>query len=156
MYLLLPLESYCVEEHDTTIINWNAIFASASVVKFMRDIYSPGLKCNTFPNYTHGSSEIACCKPDTIHFANCCANFQSIKNSVVLAIHTGKIYSVLHVVVGSSADSPFDGNSEKSPSDFLTYIDYFRKKYVSFLNNVSLVLFVIIFLVLFTSLHHDF
>ena len=57
---------------------------------------------------------------------------------VVLAIHTGRIYSVIEVVSNSSANSHFVGDSssetsfEQMPngvlSDYNTFIDYFHKK----------------------------
>ncbi|KAG6498755.1 hypothetical protein ZIOFF_038477 [Zingiber officinale] len=126
MYMLLPLEP-SADKHDAISINWNAISATASIVNFMRDIYSSGANIPVV-NYRCGCSETMFSMQNVIHLANECADPQNLKNVVVLAIHTGRIYSVLKVVVGSSADSAFEGLSEKS-SEFRTYSEYFNKKY---------------------------
>ncbi|XP_008793257.2 endoribonuclease Dicer homolog 3a-like [Phoenix dactylifera] len=129
MYLLLPLEASCNQDHEVICINWKGISASASIVRFMRDIYMPVAANGPFGSFCSGSSETEWCESDMIQLANKTANLQSFKNMVVIAIHTGKIYSVLDVVIGSCAGSPFDGNSEKSPPEFRTYSEYFNKKY---------------------------
>ncbi|WOL09052.1 endoribonuclease [Canna indica] len=129
MYMVLPLDSSSAHEHDTVSINWKAIHASVSVVKFMKDIYSAGAQKSPVVNSTCGSSEMLSCMLDMIHLADRCVNPQSLKDVVVLAFHTGRIYSVLDVAVDLCADSPFDGNSEKSLSKFPTFSDYFSKKY---------------------------
>ncbi|THU52369.1 hypothetical protein C4D60_Mb10t03280 [Musa balbisiana] len=129
MYMLLPLESSCAHKHDKVSINWKAISASASVVKFMREIYSSRGQNGPVVDSKCGSSETRGSMPDTIHLANRFAEPQSLKGVVVLAIHTGRIYCVLDVVTGLTADSPFDGNSRKQSSDTWTFSEYFNKKY---------------------------
>ncbi|XP_064986291.1 endoribonuclease Dicer homolog 3a-like isoform X1 [Musa acuminata AAA Group] len=129
MYMLLPLDSSCAHKHDKVSINWKAISASASVVKFMREIYSSRGQNGPVVDSKCGSSETRGSMPDMIHLANRFAEPQSLKGVVVLAIHTGRIYCVLDVVTGLTADSPFDGNSRKQSSDTWTFSEYFSKKY---------------------------
>jgi endoribonuclease Dicer len=47
---------------------------------------------------------------------------------VVLAIHTGKIYTVVKVS-DLYANSKFDGTSDKKEAKFRTFAEYFEKKY---------------------------
>ena len=49
---------------------------------------------------------------------------------VVLAVHTGKIYTALHVA-DLSANSTFDGVSDEKETKFHTFTEYFEKKYVT-------------------------
>lgn len=131
MYMLLPLEP----DHDIIRINWKGISAIASVVKFMRSTKLVGSEYGSLsysdvsPMCSSDKFETVCCKFDVIHLANKSAQPHSLKDMVVLAIHTGKIYSVLDVVTGSSADSPFDGTTDKLSPNFTTYSEYFNKKY---------------------------
>nr|POF01599.1 endoribonuclease dicer like 3 [Quercus suber] len=48
---------------------------------------------------------------------------------IVLAIHTGKTYSLVEVVNNTSAESPFDGNTDNASSKYMTFSEYFNKKY---------------------------
>lgn len=126
----LPLDSSCAHKHDKVSINWKAISASASVVKFMREIYSSRGQNGPVVDSKCGSSETRGSMPDMIHLANRFAEPQSLKGVVVLAIHTGRIYCVLDVVTGLTADSPFVGNSRKQSSDTWTFSEYLNKKWV--------------------------
>jgi endoribonuclease Dicer len=47
---------------------------------------------------------------------------------VVLALHTGKIYTSLDVS-DLCASSTFDGASDKKEGKFRTFAEYFEKKY---------------------------
>ncbi|KAG1358569.1 putative Endoribonuclease Dicer [Cocos nucifera] len=129
MYLLLPLDTSHYQDHEVISINWKGISASASVVRFMRKNCTPVAESGPFGSCCSGSSETECCESDMIQLANKVENLQSFKDMIVIAIHTGKIYSVLEVVIGSSADSPFDGNSDKAALEFRTFSEYFNKKY---------------------------
>ncbi|XP_072998886.1 endoribonuclease Dicer homolog 3a isoform X1 [Typha latifolia] len=129
MYLLLPLKSSCVKSHGAVSINWEGIDASASVVRFMRNNSLPRAKMDIISESTYSSSNMECCKADMIHLANKSAKLQSLQDMVVLAIHTGKIYSILDIIIDLSADSPFDGISDNSASEFQTFSKYFNKKY---------------------------
>ncbi|KAJ6793943.1 endoribonuclease Dicer-like protein 3a [Iris pallida] len=113
MYMLLPLESTHTPNQDTISINWKGISASAHVVEFLSSAVVSG--SNLVQN--------GCSNSDAIHFANKSTKLQSLKDMVVIAVHTGKLYSVIDVVDGSSADSPFD------VPEFATYSEYFKAKY---------------------------
>ncbi|KAI3811509.1 hypothetical protein L1987_21233 [Smallanthus sonchifolius] len=60
-----------------------------------------------------------------IHFANRSVHKDEVTDVVVLAIHTGKIYSILEVLEDETAHSPFGGDTEK----FSTFKNYFKQKY---------------------------
>ncbi|XP_028078411.1 endoribonuclease Dicer homolog 3-like [Camellia sinensis] len=79
----------------------------------------------------HGmnSIESECKATNVIHQANKSIDTKNLREMVVLAIHTGRIYSVLHVVDNTSAESPFDGNSDAIPSSYSSFAEYFSKKY---------------------------
>lgn len=62
-----------------------------------------------------------------IHLADRSTSVDSLKEMVVVAIHTGKIYSILDIVENTSAESPFESNADESYS---SYADYFLKKCV--------------------------
>ena len=55
-------------------------------------------------------------------------DINNLKGMIVLAIHTGKIYSVVEVVNTTFAESPFDGNTDNSSSKYMTFSEYFNKK----------------------------
>lgn len=122
MYLLLPLDP-SLDSHGSVCINWSVIDVAAATVGLMRSIYSED-KQNLI--------EILNCDKsggDIIHLANnksCKAG--DLRNVVVLAFHTGKIYTALEVV-DKSANSTFDGVSDKKEQAFRTFAEYFEKKY---------------------------
>ncbi|KAK4422330.1 Endoribonuclease Dicer3a [Sesamum alatum] len=130
MYLLLPLESEETASERTLKINWMGIESCVSAVEF--------LKKNAWLNFqrpeaidekssTHASDPITTkLNSDIIHLANRSASADSIKEMVVVAIHTGRIYSILYAVADTSAESPFEGDPEASYS---SYADYYHKKY---------------------------
>ncbi|KAL4571164.1 hypothetical protein LXL04_017915 [Taraxacum kok-saghyz] len=107
MYLLLPLESL-----EPMVINWKVIDSTISAVDFIKshDIVM------TDSNSDSDSGSI-------VHFANKSICKDEITDIVVLAIHTGKIYSVIEVLENETANSPFEG--KRHPS----FTDYFDKKY---------------------------
>ncbi|XP_020097206.1 endoribonuclease Dicer homolog 3a-like [Ananas comosus] len=126
MYLLLPLKPSSVQDHGGVSINWEGINESASLVRLMRNIHSPTAKNNLLDGSSNNSTNE---EEDIIHLANKSEVRQNVKNIVVLAIHTGKIYSVLEVSTDLSADSPFDGASDNPASAYKTFSEYFNKKY---------------------------
>lgn len=137
MYLLLPLKPSIVQDHGGVSINWEGINESASLVRLMRNIHSPTAKNNLLDGSSNNSSNK---EEDIIYLANKSEVRQNFKNIVVLAIHTGKIYSVLEVGTDLSADSPFDGASDNPASAYKTFSEYFNKKYVSIIFVTLLVL----------------
>ncbi|KAG6599127.1 Endoribonuclease Dicer-like 3a, partial [Cucurbita argyrosperma subsp. sororia] len=134
MYLLLPVDSPDASSDDIWKIHWRAIDSCVSVVEFLKKNSSLDAERNC--GAISDSSPSRNCSAETesnaaslIHFANCVLDVHSLKDRVVLAIHTGKIYSIVEVVNNSSAESPFDGNSDKAPPDYITFADYFNKRY---------------------------
>ncbi|PKA63342.1 Endoribonuclease Dicer like 3a [Apostasia shenzhenica] len=123
MYLLLPFQTPS-NEHDPIQINWDGIEAAASVVKFMSALPSSEEECDIFcKNKISLNSNDGCDEADIIHFADKLVHVSSTKDMVVMAVHTGKIYSVIDVITGSTSDSPFDGQG------YVSFKEYFNKKY---------------------------
>nr|GEX89613.1 endoribonuclease Dicer homolog 3a isoform X1 [Tanacetum cinerariifolium]GEX93376.1 endoribonuclease Dicer homolog 3a isoform X1 [Tanacetum cinerariifolium] len=115
MYLLLPLESL-----EPLRISWKEIDSCVSVVEF--------IKKNSIFKAEKNSMDIVMMDSDgddMIHFANKSLHKDEVKDVVVLAIHTGKMYFVLELLEDEIADSPFDGNAKK----YSSFTDYFRKEY---------------------------
>ncbi|XP_058069603.1 endoribonuclease Dicer homolog 3a [Magnolia sinica] len=130
MYLLLPLESSTISSHETLSINWKGISSCASIVEFMNTRSLVGAdSCSTRSMESSSSSSTSLSKNEEIHFANNSVDIHDLQDMVVMAIHTGRIYSILDVMIDMSAESPFDVTSETTPSSFATFKDYFNKKY---------------------------
>ncbi|KAL9442076.1 hypothetical protein AB3S75_020560 [Citrus x aurantiifolia] len=131
MYLLLPLEIVNTFCDGSWRINWSGINPCASVVEFIKKkSFLGAAQCNN-----NGGNSSPCrtspCKTgchsmDVIHLANGSVDAKNLKDMVVLAIHTGRIYSVVEIVSNSSAESPFDGNTD---DDSKTFENYFSEKY---------------------------
>ncbi|KAK4365008.1 hypothetical protein RND71_016366 [Anisodus tanguticus] len=127
MYLLLPLDpvdSGC----EPYRVDWGGIESSVSVVEFLKKNAwlsaerSEAKRKNSLVDRT-AAFVADLNQTDLIHFANKSICRSKLKNMVVVAIHTGRIYSVLDAVANTSAESPF----EVSP--FSSFADYFHKKY---------------------------
>ncbi|KAK7363560.1 hypothetical protein VNO77_05706 [Canavalia gladiata] len=131
LYLLLPLEKLNDMCEGSLQINWSGINSCASAIGFLSRKFSlVAGDCDDNSSITspHDSSEMDCEATNMIHFANSVADANNIKNMVVLAIHTGKIYCILESANNLSAESPFDGNNEKS-KECITFSEYFSKRY---------------------------
>lgn len=130
MYLLLPLEIVNTFGDGSWRINWSGINPCASVVEFIKEkSFLGAAQCNN-----NGGNSSPCrtspCKTgchgkDVIHLANGSVDVKNLKDMVVLAIHTGRIYSIVEIVSNSSAESPFDGNTD---DDSKTFVNYFSEK----------------------------
>uniref|UniRef100_A0ACD5XC55 Uncharacterized protein n=1 Tax=Avena sativa TaxID=4498 RepID=A0ACD5XC55_AVESA len=118
MYLILPT----LESHGISCINWRVIDEAATAVKLMRKIYSED-KMNI-----PGILDFDQNDRDLIHLANTSCEARALRNVVVLAVHTGKIYTALHVA-DLSANSTFDGVSDNKETEFNTFTEYFENKY---------------------------
>ncbi|KAJ9548492.1 hypothetical protein OSB04_021035 [Centaurea solstitialis] len=129
IYLLLPLELL-----EPLTINWKEVDSCASVVDFV----------NTNPQFRakKQARDGGVTKPenidsvmidsdsiDILHFANKSIHKDKVKDVVVLAIHSGKIYSVLELLEDATAESPFDGDTGSNPPKFSSFADYYEKKY---------------------------
>ncbi|KAJ4764395.1 Protein Dicer [Rhynchospora pubera] len=118
MYLLLPTDSSFTE---TVHINWRGIESAASAVQFLKDSYQNS--GGTFSSVDKGRKE------GEIYLANKKVEMNELTGAVVMAVHSGKIYLVLDVLPGLTANSPFDGVTEKSGAELTTFTEYFSKKY---------------------------
>lgn len=128
MFLLLPVETKDIASSAT--IYWSAINSCASIVEFLKKNsllelrVSDGNQCNT----SSGQEVLLDDKTEEmnlVHFANASSDKNSLEELVVIAIHTGKIYSIVEAVRDSSAMSPFEGDAS---SEYATYAEYFNKK----------------------------
>lgn len=126
MYLLLPLEDSSSELR----INWPAITACTFPVEFLHKNSMLGTDgVGGSPSYNHSDSSMTKCEEtNVIHFANSSVDVNNLSNLVVLAIHTGKIYSIIELVRNTSADSSFNETVDIVSSEFATFSDYFQKK----------------------------
>ena len=119
LYFLLPLD---IPIDEPWKINWLEIESSVSVVDF--------LKKNAWLTAEHSSlnrtNSIE--TDDLIHLANKSVHKNHLTEMVVLAIHTGRIYSILEAQLDTSAESTFDGNTDGAPSTYSSFADYFNKK----------------------------
>ncbi|XP_059641179.1 endoribonuclease Dicer homolog 3 [Cornus florida] len=134
MYLLLPLESLNIPSREPWTINWMAIDSCVSAVEFVKKNawlsteQSNGDRRNSLIDKTD-SVWTDCNSTNVIHLANKSVPINDLGGMVVLAIHTGRIYSVLNAVDNTSAESPFDGNFDAKDSSYSSFADYFNKKY---------------------------
>ncbi|XP_061374933.1 endoribonuclease Dicer homolog 3-like [Gastrolobium bilobum] len=135
LYLLLPLEKLNDISKGSLQINWSGINSCTSTIEYLRrKFFLVGGDCNdnskiTSPCDTRSSDE-ECEGTNKIHFANCVLDVNNLKDMVVLAIHTGRIYCIIEVAINLFADSPFDNRSNgKSVEDCITFSDYYNKRY---------------------------
>ncbi|MCH82405.1 endoribonuclease dicer 3a-like, partial [Trifolium medium] len=136
-YLLLPLEKSNDICMGSLQIHWSAISSCASAIEFVRRRFSlvaedsdDNGKIISPPCDTTDSSDMERESTDIFHFANCAINVSNVKDTVALAIHTGKVYCIIDVVENSSAESAFDGNSDKAGAECkVTFSQYFKKRY---------------------------
>ncbi|TVU36101.1 hypothetical protein EJB05_18017 [Eragrostis curvula] len=128
MYLILPVQR-TLDSHESVCINWSVIDVAATTVGLMRSIYSGDNRNLIEILNPHKNG-------DLIHLANRSCKAGDLRNVVVLAFHTGKIYTTLEVV-GKTANSTFDGASDKKETAFRTFAEYFEKKYSIVLRHPS-------------------
>lgn len=120
-FLLLPLEFPCFEESDELKIYWKGITDIYSVVKYLQRGHKPEDNCSS--SNGEEATIVSENKHESVHLVNKIVDIESISDMIVMAIHTGKFYSILEVVKGTSAHSPFE------KSDVKSYADYFANKY---------------------------
>ncbi|XP_063947004.1 endoribonuclease Dicer homolog 3a-like isoform X1 [Daucus carota subsp. sativus] len=132
MYLLLPLESAKVPSQETWKIDWAVIETYGSAIEFFK--LNAWLSAEQSGSVTGGlknndliGSDVNCV--GNIQFANGILPVTDIKDMVVLSVHTGKVYSVIEVLLDLSADSTFDGYSDEAPINYASFTDYFQKQY---------------------------
>ncbi|KAL9244062.1 hypothetical protein vseg_017874 [Gypsophila vaccaria] len=125
-YLILPFETLDAKDGASWRINWKAIDACVTAAEFMINCWLNSDLSEWKTRSSMGSPSPSGEKSggeNIIHLANRSFSTRNIKDTVVIAIHNGRIYYVLDVMVGTSAHSPFD--TKKFPD----YAEYFRKKY---------------------------
>lgn len=129
MYLLLPLES---EDVATVrpVIDWMGVHSAVSTIEFMKK--NARLNLQQRETVDEDTSVHMCedgtkVNSDTIHLADRSATIDGLKEMVVVAVHTGRIYSIVDIVEGTSGFTPFEGGCDASYSSFA---DYYHKKYV--------------------------
>ncbi|KAF9615049.1 hypothetical protein IFM89_021620 [Coptis chinensis] len=95
-----------------------------NAIEFVKEHYSA---VEHLPTRAHDEAE--CKNSKFIFLANTSVLAQNLPEMVVLAIHTGRIYSVLEVMNEKSAESSFDGEFDAGPSTYSSFREYFDKKY---------------------------
>ncbi|KAF7840248.1 endoribonuclease Dicer-like protein 3a [Senna tora] len=133
LYLLLPLENLNDIYKGSLKINWTGINSCASAIDFIRKKYSMGAEHGDDDRKNMSLSDTSsldaeCDGTKKIHFADCVLDINNVKDLVVLAIHTGRIYCIIEVAHDLSAESPFDGTSENA-TERVTFSDYYSKRY---------------------------
>lgn len=131
MYLLLPIDTSDVQDDEPWKINWKAIDSCISVVEFLKH-YWLGLHINKeIVNTSLHKCDLAGeIKPDgkKLQFASGLFNSNSLRDKVVVAVHTGRIYAILEVLQEMSAESPFEESAGSKKPGFKSHADYFYKK----------------------------
>ncbi|MQL98516.1 hypothetical protein Taro_031222 [Colocasia esculenta] len=132
MYLLLPIDASSTLDPESLTIDWKAIRSSVYVVDFMRNSHLMELRSPLIQRTANSlvSSTISCkaeCNRSDalVHLADISVPLADIKDMVVFAVHTGKMYVVLDVASDTSANSAFDDPS----AGYRNFSDYFSKKY---------------------------
>uniref|UniRef100_A0A0D9XKU7 Uncharacterized protein n=1 Tax=Leersia perrieri TaxID=77586 RepID=A0A0D9XKU7_9ORYZ len=124
MYLLLPLRDSTHVQHDLSI-HWEAIESCAGAVEQLRSLYVGNE--NFIPgNYNAPKRSKG---EDIIHLANKSLHYSCIKDSVVLSLHTGRLYTVLDLISEITAADSFDEMCNGKASPFISFVDYYHQKY---------------------------
>ncbi|KAJ1295101.1 hypothetical protein BS78_01G198000 [Paspalum vaginatum] len=124
MYLLLPLRHSSEIQNDLHI-HWEAVDSCSGAVEQFRNLYleDGNMNCEKLSPHKRNKGE------DIIHLANKSLHFSRVKDSVVLSLHTGRIYSVLDLILERTADDSFDEIYNGKASLFSSFVDYYHKKY---------------------------
>ncbi|OMO86445.1 hypothetical protein COLO4_21161 [Corchorus olitorius] len=123
MYLLLPREDKLSNELR---INWSAVTACTSAVEFLskNSLLGSEQSCTD-----RGNPSLNQTGSDVIHFANGPFDVNNLTDMVVIATHTGRVYSIIESMSNTSADSSFNEIVDTDSSEFATFSEYFFKKY---------------------------
>lgn len=122
MYLLLPLRHSSHIQQDLNIY-WEAIESCTQAVEQLRNMYLEDENIRA-KFIQHRSIR----EKDIVHLANKSLHFSSIKDSVVLSLHTGRIYSVLDLIYDTTAEDSFDEMYNGKASPFSSFVDYYCEK----------------------------
>ncbi|KAB2077248.1 hypothetical protein ES319_A06G088000v1 [Gossypium barbadense] len=131
MYLLLPLEDNSTDELR---IHWPGITACTLAAEFLNKNSLLGTEQSddggSNPSLNSTGSPVTDCKEtNIIRFANSSVDANSLRNTVVLAIHTGRIYCIIEAVSDKTAESSFAETVDTVSSEFANFYEYFYKKY---------------------------
>lgn len=122
MYLLLPLR-HSSDIHCDLNIQWEVVESCSDAVEQLRNLYLEDGNLN----YEILNSNKRNKGEEIIHLANRSLHFSRVKDSVVLSLHTGRIYSVLDLIPGTTAGDSFDEMYNGKTSSF---VDYYHQKLV--------------------------
>ncbi|CAN0863618.1 Endoribonuclease Dicer homolog 3a [Linum grandiflorum] len=133
MYLLLPIDTSCTSNAESLSVNWTGICACTSAVTFMTKKSLGGDTCDS-DSRDQSANTVGLTVPEAdgskiFKFANVSVDIDNVMDMVVLAVHTGKVYSIVEAVSDMSAESPFDGNDDDATAKYTTFADYFSTKY---------------------------
>ncbi|XP_020536663.1 endoribonuclease Dicer homolog 3a isoform X2 [Jatropha curcas] len=132
MYLLLPLKTLSASSDESWKINWKGVNACTYAVEFLKNSLLGAKHCKDARGSSLsgvGSFVTECSGTNEIHLADILVDGDKLKDMVVFAIHTGKIYSVVKVVIDTSAESPFEKNAKGKPAKYSSFAEYFNRKY---------------------------
>ena len=124
MYLLLPLRNSSHIQHDLNIY-WEAVESCSGAVEQLRNLYLEDGNLNYENLCSHKRSNKG---EDIIYLANKSLHFSAVRDSVVLSLHTGRIYSVLDLILDTTADDSFDEMYNGKASPFASFVDYYHQK----------------------------
>ncbi|XP_078439590.1 dicer-like 3 [Wolffia australiana] len=123
MYFLLPANTSFATSPENFIVDWKSVQACAHVIDFMNRRFLSKQK-EILPVSAEDPS-VECKKVTCIRLADKSLPLNEHNNMVVLAIHTGKLYTVIDLLTEMSAESPFDDPD----AGYFSFSDYFHKKF---------------------------
>ncbi|KAL9677647.1 hypothetical protein QQ045_005880 [Rhodiola kirilowii] len=133
IFLLLPTDPTNNTCQESLEVNWEWVGFTINVVEFLKDAFNSSLESKG-ANVVTGKSLIQLDSFGTdydhtnvVHFANSLVKYENLREIVVLATHTGRIYSVVDILPDMSAESPFDGNEPGTTP--ISFADYFENRY---------------------------
>lgn len=135
MFLLLPLEFANNPSQEPWQIDWAGIGSCVSEVEFLKknawlSAEQSGNVIESLKNNGEIGSDLDC--EGNIRFANRSVPIGNTKDMVVMSVHTGRFYTVLEVLVDTSAECSFEGDCDGAYSSFS---DYFQKRLVNPIHN---------------------
>nr|AJA90756.1 Dicer-like 3 [Cycas revoluta] len=144
MYLLLPLKSDKIEASEKEVnIDWRCISRCASGARLFKF-----LSCSEKENGVRDILEeilvdqttLLQCGADptqVIRLASGPQMVSDLMDKAVIAVHTGKIYCIRQVLDDKTAESPFPISKESKGETYMSYYNYFEKKYGKKLKHVN-------------------
>jgi endoribonuclease Dicer len=122
MYLLLPLRHSPPIQQDLSI-HWEAVESCTQAVEQLRNLYMEDGNL-----HAHFIQDRSIKGEDIIHLANKSLHFSTIKDSVVLSLHTGRIYNVLDLIYDRTAEDSFEEMYNGKASPFSSFVEYYHEK----------------------------